>query len=86
MDVTVNKVTGIEVYSYVNNAEMSIDNIAITGIYSEEQDESTIYIVPENGGFAEYLYIDSKPVCIGRSDIVGVINNLLERVEKLENT
>lgn len=86
MDTTVDKVTGIEIYSYVNDVEMGIDNIKITGIYSEEQDERTIYIVPENGAFDEYLYIDSKPVCIGRSDIVGVINNLLERVEKLENT
>lgn len=68
-DTTVEKVSGIEVYSYVNNIEMGIDNIKITAKYTDETDERTIYIVPEGTAFAEYIYIDGKPVCLGKSDI-----------------
>ncbi len=84
-DTTVEKVSGIEVYSYVNNIEMGIDNIKITAKYTNETDERTIYIIPENSAFAEYIYIDGKPVCLGKSDIVSTVNNLLKRVETLEN-
>lgn len=84
-DTTVEKVSGIEVYSYVNNIEMSIDNIKITAKYADETDERTIYIIPENSAFSEYIYIDGKPVCLGKSDIVDTVNNLLKRVEALEN-
>ena len=45
----------------------------------------TVYIVAEDGDIAEYIYIDGKPFCIGRSDIFNTIKDLLERVEKLEN-
>lgn len=84
-DTTVEKVSGIEVYSYVNSIEMGIDNIKITAKYTNETDERTIYIIPENSAFAEYIYIDGKPVCLGKSDIVDTVNNLLKRVEALEN-
>lgn len=85
LDTTVEKVTGIEVFSYMNDVEMGIDNIKITAKYSDETDDRTIYIVPEGTAFAEYIYIDGKPVCLGKSDIVSTVNNLLERVEALEN-
>ena len=84
-DTTVEKVTGIEIFSYVNNIEMGIDNIKITAKYADETDERTIYIIPEDSAFAEYIYIDGKPVCLGRSDIVNTVNSLLKRVEALEN-
>lgn len=84
-DTAVEKVTGIEIFSYVNNVEMGIDNIKITATYADGMDERTIYIIPEGTAFAEYIYIDGKPVCIGRSDIVSTVTNLLERVEALEN-
>lgn len=84
-DTTVEKVTGIEIFSYVNNIEMGIDNIKITAKYADETDERTIYIIHEGTAFAEYIYIDGKPVCLGRSDIIDTVNNLLERVETLEN-
>ena len=85
MDTAVEKVTGIEIFSYVNNVEMGIDNIKITATYADGMDERTIYIIPDGTAFAEYIYIDGKPVCIGRSDIVSTVANLLERVEALEN-
>lgn len=84
-DTDVKKITGIEIYSYVNNAEMGIDNIKITAKYDDEPDGRTIYIIPDCSAFAEYIYIDGKPVCLGRSDMIDTVNNLLERVEILEN-
>lgn len=84
-DTNVENVTGIEIFSYMNDAEMGIDNIKVTGVYADGMDERTIYIIPEGTAFAEYIYIDGKPVCIGRSDIVSTVTNLLERVEALEN-
>ena len=84
-DTTVEKVTGIEIFSYVNNIEMGIDNIKITAKYADETDERTIYIIPDGSAFAEYIYIDGKPVCLGKSDIVSTVNSLLKRVDALEN-
>ncbi len=85
-DAAASQVTGLEVYSYVNNVEMWIDNISIVSKFGEEtEDERTVYVVSENGAFAEYIYIDGKPVCIGRSDIIEIVNDLLERVGALEN-
>ncbi|MGN0181209.1 MAG: hypothetical protein ACI4DP_02180 [Candidatus Ornithomonoglobus sp.] len=84
-DTTVEKVTGIEIFSYVNNVEMGIDNIKITANYADKTDERTIYIIPEGTAFAEYIYIDGKPVCLGRSDIVSTLTSLIKRVEALEN-
>ena len=51
----------------------------------DSNDERTIYVVPENGAVAEYIYIDGKPVCVGRSDVFELVNDLLARVEELEN-
>ncbi len=84
-DAAVEKVTGIEIFSYVNNVEMGIDNIKITATYADGMDERTIYIIPEGTAFAEYIYIDGKPVCIGRSDTVSMVADLVSRVEALEN-
>lgn len=85
-DAATEQVTGLEIYSYVNNAEVEVDNISITAKSSEESDERTVYIIAENNAFAEYIYIDGKPVCIGRSDIIQTVNDLLERVTALENS
>ena len=52
---------------------------------ADETNERTIYIIPEGTAFAEYIYIDGKPICLGKSDIVDTVNNLLKRVEALEN-
>lgn len=83
-EASAEQVTGLEVYSYVNNVEMCIDNISITAKFGEESDERTMYVIAENGAFAEYIYIDGKPVCISRSDIIETLNELLERVAALE--
>lgn len=69
----------------MNNVEMGIDNIKITAKYDDEPDGRTIYIIPDGTVFAEYLYIDGKPVCIGRSDMIDTVNNLIKRVEILES-
>ncbi len=84
-DVTVEHLTGIEVYSYVNNVEMGIDNISVTTRTSEDDYEHTLYILPENGVVSEYVYVDGRQTCIGRSDVVNVLNDLISRVEALEN-
>lgn len=84
-DTDVEEITGIEIYSYVNNVEMGIDNIKITAKYDDEPDGRTIYIIPDGTAFAEYIYIDGKPVCIGRSDILSMINELNERIQALES-
>ena len=85
-DSTAEQATGLEIYSYVNNAEMGIDNICISSKFDEDNDDDrTIYILSENGVAAEYIYIDGKPVCIGRSDVTETINVLLKRIEALEN-
>lgn len=64
---------------------MGIDNISITSKSgNESDDERTVYILTEDGDIAEYIYIDGKPIYIGRS-IFNTIKDLLERVEKLEN-
>lgn len=52
---------------------------------ADETNERTIYIIPEGTAFAEYIYIDGKSICLGKSDIVDTVNNLLKRVEALEN-
>ena len=84
-DTTVEKVTGIEIFSYVSNIEMGIDNIKITAKYADETDDRTIYIIPEGTAFAEYIYINGKPVWLGKSDIVSTVSSLLKRVDALEN-
>lgn len=84
-DTSVEQITGLEIYSYVNNAEMGIDNISISSKFGvEADDDRTVYIVSENGATAEYIYIDGKPVCIGRSDVIDMVNELLERIKVLE--
>lgn len=83
-DESTTQITGLEAYSYVNGAELCVDNIQITAKFGEECDERTMYIIAEDGAFAEYIYIDGKPVCIGRSDICETVNSLLERVAALE--
>ena len=84
-DEAAEQVTGLEIYSYVNNVEMCIDNISIASNFGGERDERTVYVISEDGAFAEYIYIDGKPECIGRSDIAEKVNDLLERVIALEN-
>lgn len=84
-DTSVEQLTGIEVYSYVNNAEMRLDNISIVPHNTVEIDERTIYIVPDGGVLSEYMYIDGAPVLMNRSDLFSTLTNLIERVEALEN-
>ena len=84
-DASVEQLTGIEVFSYVNNISMGINNISITTKTSEEDYEHTIYLLPENGIVSEYVYIDGREKCVGRSDVVDILNNLITRVEALEN-
>lgn len=84
-DTSVEQLTGIEIYSYVNNAEMRLDNISIVPKNTVEIDERTIYIVPDNGVLSEYMYIDGAPVLMNRSDLFSTLTNLIERVEALEN-
>lgn len=84
-DSNAEQATGLEIYSYVNNAEMGIDNIHITSKFDvENSDDRTVYIVSENGATSEYIYMNGKPVCIGRSDIIDTVNELLERIKVLE--
>nr|DAH06901.1 MAG TPA: hypothetical protein [Caudoviricetes sp.] len=78
------QVTGLEIYSYVSNVYMCIDNISFVAKFDEISDEQTMYVIAEEGAFAEYIYIDGKPVCISRSDIVETVNELLEKVAALE--
>ena len=48
-DKSASKVTGLEIYSYVNSVEMGIDNISITSKSgNESDDERTVYIVAED--------------------------------------
>ena len=84
-DTSVEQLTGIEVFSYVNNVSMGIDNISITTQTSEEDYEHTIYLLPENGIVSEYVYVDGREKCVGRSDMVDILNDLITRVEALEN-
>ena len=79
------KITGIALYTWLVNDTVCFDNIEITSNLDEGIDERTLYIIAENGAFAEYIYIDGKPVLLGRSDVISTLNNLLERVEALEN-
>lgn len=83
-DENATQITGLETYSYVNGAELCVCNIQITAKFGEECDERTMYIIAENSVVAAYIYIDGKPVCIGRSDIYETVNSLLERVAALE--
>lgn len=79
------KITGIALYTWLAADTVCFDNIEITSTLDEGIDERTLYITAENGAFSEYIYIDGKPVLLGRSDFVSTLNNLLERVETLEN-
>lgn len=61
-------------------------NIRIAAKFGDGQDdERTVYIVSENGVFSEYIYINGKPVLIGRSDILETGKDVLSRLEALEN-
>lgn len=84
-DAGVTQITGMEIYSYVNNAILKLDNISIVPKNTVEIDERTIYIVPDNGALSEYMYIDGAPVLMNRSDLFSTLTNLIERVEALEN-
>lgn len=79
------EVTGIALYTWLADDTVCFDNIEIAAEIDEDADERTMYIIPEGDVFAGYLYIDGKPVCIGRSDVIEMINDLLERVTALEN-
>lgn len=79
------KITGIALYTWLASDTVCFDNIEITTTLNEGIDERTLYIIAENSAFAEYIYINGKPVCLGQSDIISIVNNLLERVEMLEN-
>ena len=85
-DASVEQVTGLELYSYVNEQTAFIGDIKISAKFGDETDERTIYIIRENdGSYAHYIYIDNKPVLVGRSNIVKMYEDLLSRVEALEN-
>lgn len=62
------------------NDTVCLDNIEITSKVGEDLDDRTIYIVLENGAFIEYIYIDGKPVLIGRSDIVELMSEMVRNV------
>jgi hypothetical protein len=85
VDADTEQLTAIEIFSYVNSVEMGIDNIRLTAKLGDDIDVRTMYIISDNDVFSEYIYIDGKPVLIGRSDIVKTVNDLLERVSKLES-
>lgn len=56
VDSTVVELTALEIYSYVDNATMYIDNIEITSKTITE--ENTIYLIPTDDGYNLYMYID----------------------------
>lgn len=66
IDSSVEFITGIEVYSYVNSVEMGINNIEITS-HDNIIDEQTIYFVKDGDDYSEYIYIDDSPHKIGSS-------------------
>lgn len=85
-DASVEQVTGLELYSYVNGQTAYIGDIKISAQYGDETDERTLYIIrQDDGSYAQYIYIDNKPVLVGRSNIVKMYEELLSRVEALEN-
>lgn len=62
-DQEVERITGIELYTWVTNDVILIDNVNITvqGI-----NENTLFMIPsENGSYDTYTYIDGKPILIG---------------------
>lgn len=79
------KITGISLYTWLAEDTVCFDNMEITSSLDEGIDEHTVYIIAENNAFTEYIYIDGKPICIGRSDVVKTLNDLIERIEALEN-
>ena len=61
-------------------------NICVSAKFGDGQDdERTVYIVSENSVFSEYIYINGKPVLVGRSDILETVKDVLARLEALEN-
>ena len=59
-DSATDKITGIELYSYLNDTTLDIDNIKVTAGYDIE--ENQLYFV-DGGG--TYAYFDNEPVEIG---------------------
>ena len=45
--------------------------------------ERTVYVISEDGALAEYIYIDGKPFCIGRSDIFNTIKRPARKSRKI---
>ena len=85
-DASVEQVTGMELYSYVNGQTAYIGDIKISAQFGDETDERTLYIIrEEDGSYAHYIYIDNKPIPVGKSNIVEMYEALLKRVEALEN-
>ena len=85
-DAAVELVTGLELYSYVNGQTASIGDIKVSAQFGDETDERTQYIIKgDDGSFSHYIYIDNKPVLIGKSNILEMYEALLARVEALEN-
>ena len=86
-DASVEQVTGLELYSYVNGQTAFVGDIKIAVQYGDETDERTLYIIREaDGVYANYIYINNKPVLVGKSNIVKMYEDLLSRVEALENS
>lgn len=85
-DTSVEQATGIDIYSYVSNAEAFIGDIFLSGHFGDETDERTLYFIREgDGSYGCYIYIDNKPVRIGKSDLLEMYSDLLARVEALES-
>lgn len=80
----VSEITALEIYSYVNSSILDIDDISIECKFSDDPDERTVYIVQDGSVFTEYIYIDGKPVMLGKSDVMSIIEDLKERVSRLE--
>ena len=85
-DTSVEQVTGIDIYSYVSDADVLIGDISLSGHFGDETDERTLYFIrEEDGSYGCYIYIDNKPVRIGKSNLLDMLNALTLRVEALEN-
>lgn len=64
-DADCSRVTGIELYTWLQNDEIWFDNIVVTA--RAAADERTVYLVADGDSYAQYIYVQGKPVRLGET-------------------
>lgn len=77
-DTTIDRITGIELYSWANSCMIYVDNVSITAQYITS--ENALYLVKkDNAAYDVYIYVDDTFVCIAPNVVTNIADGAVTK-------